>query len=52
MLAEYSATVVGMEILRSKSEEVEEEAEKGCSSISHWDTIFSELEAVEHILRN
>ena len=28
VLAEYSATVVGMEILRSKSEEIEEEARK------------------------
>ena len=32
-----------------KSEEVEEEARKGCSSISHWNTVISELEAVEHL---
>ena len=48
-MAEYSATVVGMEILRS-SDEIEEEAkEKGSCPIGYWNSILSELEAVEHI---
>ncbi|CAM4037538.1 GTP-sensing pleiotropic transcriptional regulator CodY [Lederbergia lenta] len=50
ILAEYGATVVGMEILREKSEEIEEEArsravvQMAISSLS-----YSELEAIEHI---
>lgn len=50
VLAEYGATVVGMEILRMKTEEIEEEArsqaivKQAISSLS-----YSELEAVEHI---
>ncbi|MBA4496241.1 GTP-sensing pleiotropic transcriptional regulator CodY [Paenactinomyces guangxiensis] len=50
ILAEYGATVVGMEILREKAEKAEGEArsravvQMAISSLS-----FSELEAVEHI---
>ncbi|MFH4122376.1 GTP-sensing pleiotropic transcriptional regulator CodY, partial [Acinetobacter baumannii] len=50
ILAEYSSTVVGMEILREKAEEIEEEArskpvvQMAISSLS-----YSELEAIEHI---
>lgn len=50
VLAEYSATVVGMEILRSKSEEVEEEArKKAVVQLAIGTLSFSELEAVDHI---
>jgi len=50
VLAEYSATVVGMEILRSKSEEIEEEArKKAVVQLAIGTLSFSELEAVEHI---
>lgn len=50
VLAEYSATVVGMEILRSKSEEIEEEArKKAIVQLAIGTLSFSELEAVEHI---
>lgn len=50
VLAEYGATVVGMEILHEKTQEIEEEArsravvQMAISSLS-----YSELEAVEHI---
>lgn len=50
VLAEYSATVVGMEILRAKSEEFEEEARKKAIVQMAIGTLsYSELEAVEHI---
>ncbi len=50
VLAEYSATVVGMEILRSKSEEIEEEArQKAVVQLAIGTLSYSELEAVEHI---
>lgn len=50
VLAEYSATVVGMEILRSKSEEIEEEArKKAVVQLAIGTLSYSELEAVEHI---
>jgi transcriptional pleiotropic repressor len=50
VLAEYSATIVGMEILRSKSEEVEEEARKRAVVQMAIGTLsYSELEAMEHI---
>jgi len=50
ILAEYSATVVGMEILRAKSEEIEEEARKKTIVQMAIGTLsYSELEAVEHI---
>ncbi|HHW55458.1 MAG TPA: GTP-sensing pleiotropic transcriptional regulator CodY [Firmicutes bacterium] len=50
VLAEYSATVVGMEIIRSKSEEIEEEARKKAAvQIAIGTLSYSELEAVVHI---
>ena len=50
VLVEYSATIVGMEILRSKNEEIEEEARKKAVVQMAIGTLsFSELEAVEHI---
>lgn len=50
ILAEYGATVVGMEILRSKSEKLEEEARKKAAVQIAIETLsFSELEAIEHI---
>jgi len=50
VLAEYSATIVGMEILRAKNEEIEEEARKKAIVQMAIGTLsYSELEAVEHI---
>ncbi|NLU36047.1 MAG: GTP-sensing pleiotropic transcriptional regulator CodY [Clostridiales bacterium] len=50
ILAEYSATVVGMEIMRSKTEEIEEQARKKAVVQMAIGTLsYSELEAVEHI---
>jgi len=50
ILAEYGATVVGMEILRSKAEKVEDEARKRAAVHIALGTLsYSELEAVEHI---
>ncbi|KKM11814.1 GTP-sensing transcriptional pleiotropic repressor CodY [Clostridiales bacterium PH28_bin88] len=50
VLAEYGATVVGMEILRSKAERIEEEARKRAAVHVALGTLsYSELEAVEHI---
>ncbi len=50
ILAEYGATVVGMEILRSKAERAEEEARKKAAVHIALGTLsYSELEAVEHI---
>ncbi|MBS4024754.1 MAG: GTP-sensing pleiotropic transcriptional regulator CodY [Clostridia bacterium] len=50
ILAEYGATVVGMEILRSKADRVEEEARKKAAvHIAIGTLSYSELEAVEHI---
>lgn len=50
VLAEYSATIVGMEILRSKAEEVEEESRKRAVVQMAIGTLsYSELEAMEHI---
>lgn len=50
VLAEYGATVVAMEILRSKSEELEMEARKKAAVKVAIDTLsYSELEAVQHI---
>jgi transcriptional pleiotropic repressor len=52
VLAEYSATVVGMEILRSKSEEIAIEARKKAIVQMAIGTLsYSELEAVEHIFK-
>ena len=50
VLAEYSATIVGMEILRSKSDEIEQEARKKAGVQMAIATLsYSELEAMEHI---
>lgn len=50
ILAEYSATIVGMEVLRSKSEEIEEEArKKSVVQMAIGTLSYSELEAMEHI---
>lgn len=50
ILAEYGSTVVGMEILRERAEEIEEEARsKAIVQVAVGSLSFSELEAVEHI---
>lgn len=50
ILGEYSATIVGMEILRSKNEEIEEEArKKSVVQMAIGTLSYSELEAMEHI---
>ncbi|WP_085523985.1 GTP-sensing pleiotropic transcriptional regulator CodY [Tuberibacillus sp. Marseille-P3662] len=50
LLAEYGSTVVGMEILREKTEEVEEEArDKAIVQMAISSLSYSELEAIEHI---
>ncbi|NLN15625.1 MAG: GTP-sensing pleiotropic transcriptional regulator CodY [Tissierellia bacterium] len=50
ILAEYSATIVGMEILRAKTEEIEEETRKRSVVQMAIGTLsYSELEAMEHI---
>lgn len=50
VLSEYSATIVGMEILRSKNDEIEEEARKKAVVQMAIGTLsYSELEAMEHI---
>jgi len=50
VLAEHAATVVGMEILRSRSEKIEEEVrKKAACQIAIGTLSFSEQEAVEHI---
>lgn len=50
VLAEYSATIVGMEILRSESEKFEVKARNKAVVQMAIDTLsYSELEAMEHI---
>ncbi len=50
ILAEYGAAVVGMEILRSKSDRIEKEARKKAAVQIAIDTLsYSELEAIDHI---
>lgn len=50
VLAEYGATVVGMEILHEKAEEIEDEARnKAVVQMAISSLSFSELEAIEHI---
>ncbi|MGF7185180.1 transcriptional pleiotropic repressor [Desulfitispora alkaliphila] len=50
VIAEYGATVVGMEILRAKAERIEIEARKKAAvHIAIGTLSYSELEAVEHI---
>ncbi|EGQ27316.1 GTP-sensing transcriptional pleiotropic repressor CodY [Sporosarcina newyorkensis 2681] len=52
ILAEYGATVVGMEILREKSEEIEHEARsKAVVQMAINSLSYSEHEAIEHIFR-
>ena len=52
ILAEFAATIIGMEILRSKSDEHEESIRKQASVQMAIDTLsFSEQEAVEHIFK-
>jgi len=51
LLAEYGATIVGMEILRERSEVMEEEArEKAIAQVAIGSLSYSELDAVKHIL--
>ncbi|MBU9714561.1 GTP-sensing pleiotropic transcriptional regulator CodY [Evansella tamaricis] len=50
LLGEYGATVVGMEILHEKTEEIEQEARsKAVVQMAISSLSYSELEAVEHI---
>lgn len=50
VLAEYGGTIVGMEILRERSEEVEQEARsRAVVAVAIGSLSYSELEAVEHI---
>jgi transcriptional pleiotropic repressor len=50
ILAEYGATVVGMEILRERADEIEQEARsKAVVQMAISSLSYSELEAVEHI---
>lgn len=50
ILAEYGATVVGMEILHEKAEAIEEEARsKAVVQMAISSLSYSELEAIEHI---
>jgi transcriptional pleiotropic repressor len=50
VLAEYSATIIGLEILRAKHDEIEEEArKKAVVQLAIGTLSYSELEAVEHI---
>lgn len=50
VLAEHSATIVGMELLRAKQEELEEETrKKAIVQLAIGTLSYSELEAVEHI---
>ncbi|SUY47259.1 transcriptional repressor CodY [Clostridium putrefaciens] len=50
VLAEYSATIVGLEMLRAKQDVIEEEArKKAVVQLAIGTLSYSELEAVEHI---
>lgn len=50
ILAEYGSAVVGMEILRSRSEKMEEKARRKAAVQMALNSLsFSEMEAVEHI---
>ena len=52
VLAEYGATMIGMEILRAKVEKIEKIArQKAVVSIAFDTLSYSELEAVEHIFK-
>lgn len=50
VISEYSATIIGLEILRSKQDEIEDEArKKAVVQLAIGTLSYSELEAVEHI---
>lgn len=50
VLAEYGSTIVGMEILRERADEIEQEVRsRAVVSVAVGSLSFSELEAVEHI---
>lgn len=50
ILAEYGSTIIGMEILRERAEEIEMEARSRASvQVAVNSLSFSEMEAVEHI---
>ncbi|MCU6707095.1 GTP-sensing pleiotropic transcriptional regulator CodY [Paenibacillus sp. J5C_2022] len=50
VLAEYGSTIVGMEILRERADEIEQEVRsRAVVSVAIGSLSFSELEAVEHI---
>lgn len=50
VLAEYGTTIVGMEILRERAEEIEQEARsRAVVSVAIASLSYSEMEAVEHI---
>lgn len=50
ILAEYSATIVGLEILRAKNDKMEDEArKKAVVQLAIGTLSYSELEAVEHV---
>lgn len=50
VLIEYSSTIIGLEILRAKTDEIEDEArKKAIVQLALGTLSFSELEAVEHI---
>lgn len=50
VLAEYSSTIIGLEMLRAKHDEIEEEArKKAVVQLAIGTLSYSELEAVEHI---
>ncbi|MFC5649000.1 GTP-sensing pleiotropic transcriptional regulator CodY [Paenibacillus solisilvae] len=50
ILAEYGSTIVGMEILRERADEIEVEARsRAVVAVAVGSLSFSELEAVEHI---
>jgi transcriptional pleiotropic repressor len=52
ILSEYGASVVGMEVLRSRSEKIEKEARKKAAVQIAIETLsYSELEAIEHIFK-
>lgn len=52
ILAEYGATVIGIEILRAKTEKIEEIARQKAAVSIAFDTLsYSELEAVDHIFK-
>lgn len=52
ILAEYGSTVAGVEILRARSQEIEEEARKKAAVQVALGTLsYSEMEAVEHIFQ-